>query len=137
MRLEAYVFFYGRTEEALAFYATALGGTYEVFRYAGSFGEAGVDASWKDKVMHATFHGDGFSFMASDGHPNAKRTAAGETEITLSLGSDDAAAAERIFNALADGGRVTQPFGEVPWGGTFGMVDDKYGVSWMITAAHG
>jgi PhnB protein len=137
MRLEPYLCFYGKADEALEFYKAALGGMYEVNRFGESPAGAGVDESWKSKVIHSTSTGDGFTFMASDGHPGGARTPVGETEISLSLGINEVADAERIFNALSDGGKITMPFGDVPWGGKFGMINDKYGVSWMITAAHG
>jgi PhnB protein len=137
MRLEPYLCFYGKCDEALEFYKATLGGAYEVNRFGESPAGAGTDESWKDKVIHATFKGDGFTFMASDGQPNSVPSPKGETEISLSLGLSDIAEAERIFKALADGGWIVMPFGDVTWGGKFGMVNDKYGVSWMITAGHG
>jgi len=137
MRLEPYLCFYGKCDEALEFYKAAIGGSYEVNRFGDTPMGDDVDESWKGKVMHSTFAGDGFKFMASDGRPGMVPSPTGETEISLSLGMDAVADGERIFNALADGGKITMPFGDVPWGGKFGMVDDRYGVSWMITAAHG
>ena len=137
MRLEPYMCYYGKCDEALEFYKAALGGSYEVNRFGDSPAGAGVDESWKNKVLHSTFTGDGFKFMASDGHPGTAPTPKGETEISLSLGINAVSDAERIFNALAVGGWIVMPFGDVTWGGKFGMVNDKYGVSWMVTAAHG
>lgn len=134
MRLEPYLCFYGKTIEALDFYATALGGTYVAFRFDESPAGEGVEEAWKHKIIHATFTGDGFAFMASDGRPGSKPASAGETAISLSLGTDDLEEGKRVFAALAEGGKVTVPFGEVPWGGTFGMVDDRYGLSWMVSA---
>jgi PhnB protein len=137
MRLEPYLCFYGKCEEALEFYKSAIGGSYEVNRFGESPMGDEVDASWKDKVGHSTFTGDGFKFMASDGQQGSVAPANGETDVSLSLAMDAVADGDRIFNALADGGKITMPFGDVPWGGKFGMVNDRYGVSWMITAAHG
>lgn len=134
MRLEPYFFFYGKADEALEFYKGALGGTYEATRFGDSPAGDGVDASWKNKIIHATFSADGFTFMASDGHPGTIPTPTGETEISMSLGTNDLAQAERVFAALAEGGKVTMPFDNAVWGGKFGMVNDKYGISWMITA---
>lgn len=134
MRLEPYSCFYGKADEALEFYKSALGGSYEATRFGDSPAGNGVDASWKNKIIHSTFTGDGFSFMASDGHSGTIPTPTGETEISMSLGTDDLAQAERVFVALADDGKITMPFDNVVWGGKFGMVKDKYGISWMITA---
>lgn len=83
--------------------------------------------------MRSTFKGNGFSFMASDGDDDSQRTPAGQTEISLSLATKDQAEGDRVFNALAEGGKITMPLGDAFWGGKLGMVDDKYGVSWMVS----
>jgi|SRR5579884_441171 len=132
MQLEPYIFFYGRCEEALEFYKGALGGTYELQRFAGSHMEGRVAADQRDKVMHASFKGDGFAFMASDGDLS-KTVNPDEGNISLSLGAGSFEEGERVFNALAKGGKVAMPLGDVPWGGKFGMVVDRFGVEWLMT----
>lgn len=134
MQLEPYIFFYGRCEEALEFYKSAIGGTYEVNRFEGSPMAEQVPADARNKIMHATFKGDGFSFMASDGDLS-KTVDAQAGNVSLSLGITDAAQAERVFNALAQGGTVSQPFGDAFWGGKFGVLVDRFGTEWMISAA--
>ena len=133
MQLEPYVFFYGRCEEALEFYKGALGGTYEMQRVAGSPAESHLPPGSGNRVMHATFHGDGFEFMASDGQ-NDKPIDPDAGNISLSLAASDGAEGERIFGTLSEGGKVTMPLGEAFWGGRFGMLVDRFGVEWMITA---
>jgi PhnB protein len=132
MQLEPYIFFYGRCEEALEFYKNALGGSYELQRFEGSHMAERVPAGNRDKIMHATFKGNGFSFMASDGDLS-KTLDPDEGNISMSLGAENAAEGERVFNALAQGGTVGMPLSDVPWGGKFGMVTDKFGVEWMMT----
>jgi PhnB protein len=132
MQLEAYIFFYGRCEEALEFYKKALGGTYELNRFRDFHMQDRVPENQRDKIMHASFKGDGFSFMASDGDLS-KKVNPDEGNISLSLGTQDAAEGQRAFNALADGGKVTAPLGDVPWGGKFGVVADRFGVEWMMS----
>lgn len=134
MQLEPYIFFYGRCEEALEFYKSAIGGTYELNRFEGSPMAEQVPANARNKIMHATFKGDGFSFMASDGDLS-KKLDAQAGNVSLSLGITDAAQAERVFNALAQGGTVNQPFGDAFWGGKFGVLVDRFGTEWMISAA--
>lgn len=132
MQLEPYLFFYGQCEEALEFYKRAIGGNFEISRFEGSPMADQVPADFKNKVMHATFKGPGFQFMASDGRPG-KRVNPEEGNISLSLGTSDAGEGERVFNALAEGGNVTMPLADVFWGGKFGQVVDRFGTEWMIT----
>lgn len=133
MQLEPYIFFYGQCEEALEFYKGALGGTYEVTRFEGSPMADQVPADARDKIMHASFKGDGFSFMASDGDLS-KKLDPDAGNVSLSLGISDRAQAERAFNALAQGGKVAQPLSDAFWGGRFGMVVDRFGTEWMVTS---
>ncbi len=132
MQLEPYLFFHGRCEEALNFYARCLGGEIVgLNRYAGSPMEADTDAGWRDKVMHASFVAGDVKFMASDGRPGSAPD--GEDDVALSLATADAAEAERVFNALAEGGSVDMPFADAFWGGKFGALTDRFGVQWMVS----
>ncbi|HKU67561.1 MAG TPA: VOC family protein [Candidatus Baltobacteraceae bacterium] len=134
MQLEPYIFFYGRCEEALEFYKNAIGGTFELNRFEGTPMAEQVPANARNKIMHASFKGDGFSFMASDGDLS-KTVNPDEGNVSLSLGIDDAAQAQRVFNSLADGGEVAMPFADAFWGGKFGIVVDRFGTEWMVTSS--
>ena len=83
--------------------------------------------------MHANFVADGLKFMASDGR-GVPPPGLGESNISLSIGAKDRAEGERVFNKLADGAKVEQPFSDAFWGGKFGMLTDKFGVDWMVTS---
>jgi len=132
MQLEPYLFFHGRCEEALNFYAKALGGEIVgLNRYAGSPMEDQVDPHFRDKVMHASFVAGDVKFMASDGRPGSPPD--GEDDIALSLATNDAAEGERAFAALAEGGNVEMPLADAFWGGKFGQVTDRFGVQWMVS----
>ncbi|MEO6912553.1 MAG: VOC family protein [Candidatus Baltobacteraceae bacterium] len=133
MKLEPYIFFYGRCEEALKFYKEALGGDYELTLFEGSQMAEHVSADYRTKVMHGTFSGPGFQFMASDAN-EAKTIDPEAGNISLSLSSGNREEAGRKFDALAAGGKVTTPFADAFWGGQFGILVDKFGVEWMITA---
>jgi PhnB protein len=133
MQIEAYLVFKGNCEEALNFYAQALGGkTTALMRFEGSPMEKEVPPEWKNKVMHANFEVEGAKFMASDGMPGQP---AGKYEgISMSLYvPKDKEKAERLFNALAQGGQITMPFAPPFWGGWFGMLTDRFGVPWMVS----
>ncbi|MDP9018217.1 MAG: VOC family protein [Candidatus Eremiobacteraeota bacterium] len=132
MQLEPYVFFYGRCEEALKFYKNALGGSYEISLVKDSPMAAEMGPGSGDRVMHAKFSAPGVAFMASDGREN-KAVDSDAGNISLSLGTDDASEGERVFKALSEGGTVSMPLSPAFWGGTFGMLVDRFGIEWMMT----
>ena len=133
MELEPYLFFYGRCEEALNFYKDVFGGEISsVHRFEGSPMEAQLPPNFKNKIMHANFKSPDLKFMASDGKPGQAQT---EGNVSLSLATEDAAEGERVFNALAQGGKISMPFQDVFWGGKYGALTDKFGIDWMMTAS--
>ena len=132
MQLEPYLFFHGKCEEALKFYATCFNGEIvHLSRVAGSPMEEHFPTDQLDAVMHATFVADGIKFMASDGRPGPGPD--GEDDIALSLATKDAAEGERVFKALCEGGTIDQPLEKAFWGGRFGQVTDRFGVQWMLS----
>jgi len=110
----------------------AIGGEYELSRMGDSPMAGEVKPEDRNKGMHASFKGSGFKFMASDGR-TTKVVDPEEGNISLSLATEDKAEGERVFKALSDGGKVLMPLGEAFWGGTFGMLIDRFGIEWMIT----
>ncbi|WP_372619975.1 VOC family protein [Falsiroseomonas sp.] len=130
MQIEPYLFFDGRCEEALAFYRKALGAEVgEVMRFRdnpdGMHGPPGSE----DKVMHAVMRVGGASIMASDGHCAGQPSFQG---FGLALSVPDEATADRFFAALEDGGQIRMPLGKTFFSPRFGMVQDRFGVLWMI-----
>jgi PhnB protein len=129
MRVETYLFFEGRCEEALEFYRRALGAEVTaLMRYRESPDPGTIPPGFEDKVMHANFRIGDTTIMASDdcqGHPTFQGFA-----LTLAL--TDKAEAQRLFNALSEGGEVKMPLSETFWSPQFGMVADRFGVLWMI-----
>jgi PhnB protein len=81
--------------------------------------------------MHARFAADGFKFMASDGRPGQEYK---DGPISLSISVGSKAEADRIFAALGEGGKVDMAMQPTFWGSYFGMVMDKFGIDWMISA---
>ena len=130
MQISAYVFFYGRAEEAMKFYQSALGGELEISRNGESPMAADVPKEWHDKVMHSTLKGDGFDIMASDGRPGSHQEK--ESNIALAIGLSDEAKAKDVFDKLSAGGNVTMPLEKQFWGALFGQFTDKFGIDWMI-----
>ena len=83
----------------------------------------------ENKVMHAAFRIGDTTVMASDGRCSGQSRFGG---VSLSLSAPDEAAADRLFAALAEGGQVQMPLGKTFFSPRFGMVADRFGVSWMI-----
>ena len=133
MIIQPYLFFEGRCEEAIAFYRQALGAQVLMLMHYGDSPDDGECADGtqppKDKVMHATLQIGATQVMASDGFANGKPEFRG---IALSLSADDADHAHRLFDALCAGGQVFQPLGPTFFSPAFGMVSDRFGVSWMV-----
>ena len=130
MLVEPYLFFEGRCEEALDFYHKALGAEVTaLMRFKESPDPDMCPAGAEDKVMHATVRIGHTTIMASDGMSSGHLAFQGFS-MCLSLADKDEVA--RLFTALSDGGQVQMPLAETFWSPLFGMVTDRFGVSWMI-----
>ncbi|MGH8706531.1 MAG: VOC family protein, partial [Burkholderiales bacterium] len=125
----------GRTEEALEFYRKALGAEVQMLmRYKESPEPAKCpdgSAPPGEKVMHSAVKIGDSLLMASDGFCTGKPSFAG---FSLSYPAKDEADAKRRFDALAAGGKVQMPLSETFFAKAFGMVADKFGLSWMVIA---
>ena len=136
MQVQPYLFFDGRCEEAIEFYKRALGAKVEtLMRWKDSLEppQPGMcPPGSDDKVMHASFRIGETTVMASDGRCQGKPSFQG---ISLSLTAKDEAEAERLFAALGEGGQVQMPLTKTFFSSRFGMVADRFGVSWMIVVA--
>ncbi len=138
MQVQPYLFFEGRCEEALKFYGTAVGAKLiDLMHYKdnpdpqAAGGCADGSAPPPDKVMHASFSIGDTTLMASDGMVSGKPDFKG---ISLSITAANDAEAKRLFNALSEGGQVQMPLGKTFFASSFGMVADRFGVSWMVIA---
>ncbi|MGH8354319.1 MAG: VOC family protein [Pseudomonas sp.] len=132
MRIEPYLFFNGRCEEALAFYQTALGANVDfMMRFKDAPEDERGAPEWQDKVMHACLRLGDSQLMASDGMGPQVTPFSG---FSLSIGADSVEQAERLFAALAEGGQVSMPLQQTFWAQAFGMLTDRFGVAWMINS---
>jgi PhnB protein len=133
MQIQPYLFFEGRCEEALAFYRRAVGAEVTAqMRFKESPDPGMVTPGTEDKIMHASFRVGDSTVMASDGGCQGPARFQG---FSLSLTVPDEAEAERKFKALGDGGQVQMPLGKTFFSPAFGMVADRFGVSWMVYVA--
>jgi PhnB protein len=132
MQIQPYLMFDGRCEEALEFYREALGAKVEaLLRFKDSPESQACAGAPGDKVMHACLRIGETALMASDGQCQGQPRFQG---FSLSISAADDEDAKRRFAALADGGQVQMPLGKTFFASSFGMVADKFGVSWMIVA---
>lgn len=133
MQVQPYLMFDGRCEEALEFYKKAVGAQVTVLmRFKENPEPPRADCAPIDgnKVMHSAFTIGDSTVMASDG-----MTATGKPVfqgISLSLQAKDEAEAKRLFDGLGNGGQVQMPLGKTFFSPAFGMVADRFGVSWMV-----
>lgn len=133
MQVQPYLFFDGRCEEALEFYRKALGAEVKMLMRNKDSPEPPppgmLPPGSENKVMHAVFRVGDTEVMASDGRCQGKPDFKG---FSLSITVPDEAKADKLFAALADGGQVQMPLAKTFFSPRFGMVADRFGVSWMI-----
>jgi len=133
MQVQPYLFFEGRTEEAIEFYRSSVGAEVDMlmrFNESPEPPKPGMVPPGSDnKIMHAALRIGDTIVMASDGSCTGKPNFQG---FSLSITVPDEAAAERTFSALAKGGQVHVPLAKTFFSPSFGMLADRFGVSWMV-----
>lgn len=133
MHIQPYLFFDGRCEEAAHFYRDALGAEILALMHFRDCPEQPPEGTCApgsdDKVMHMSLRIGDTELMASDGQCSGTPNFQG---FSLSLSATDEAEAERLFAVLADGGQVQMPMTQTFFSPRFGMVADRFGVSWMV-----
>jgi PhnB protein len=131
-KLNPYISFKDNAREAMEFYKNVFGGklvmnTFKEFN-------ASQDPSEDDKIMHANLETEnGLTLMGAD-TPSSMEYSEG-TNISVSLSGDNLAELKAYYEKLSAGGTVSQPLVTAPWGDTFGMCTDKFGVQWMVNIA--
>lgn len=131
--LTNYLFFNGNCADAMKFYQKTLGGKLDLLKGADTPAAAQLPPGFGDRIMHARLVTDQGTLMASDVGPNDKYD--GMQGFSVSIAYSTAAEAQRVFDALATGGKVNAPIGKTFWAEAFGMVVDRFGTPWMINGA--
>ena len=132
--LNPYINLHGQAREALEFYRSVFGGKLSTSTFA-EFQSSTAPAD-DDLVMHGQLEGEhGVVLMAAD-TPSTMEYRPGAT-VTLSLSGDDEPVLRGWFDALAAGGTVVVPMEKAPWGETFGMCVDRFGIDWMVNVSGG
>jgi PhnB protein len=134
--IQPYIFFNGKCEEAIEFYRKALGAEVEMmmrFKESPEPPPPGtVPPGFENKIMHASFRVGQTTVMASDG---CSTDDTGFQGFSLSLTVTSDKEADRAFAALADSGQVKMPLTKTFWSPRFGMVEDRFGIGWMLAVA--
>lgn len=127
-RLNPYISFRDNARQALEFYQTVLGGSLALH----TFGELGApDAPEADKIMHGLLETEsGFTLMGADTPPGMEHTPG--NNIAVSLSGDDGEELRGYWAKLVEGGEVSVPLEMQMWGDEFGMLVDRFGITWMV-----
>jgi PhnB protein len=129
MKLIPYVHFAGNAEDALNFYAEALGAEILTLqRYADA--PVPSDEDYKQKIMHARLQVGETVLMVSDVFKGQPVHTNGNVDLSVDV--EDADKVKEVFDKMAQGGKVVMPLEKQFWGAIFGMVEDKFGVKWMF-----
>ena len=133
MDVETTLNFHGRTEEAVRFYAGAIGAEVVfLMRFRECPDRSLVRAGMEEKIFHATIRVGETVIMASDCGCEKVGAEARFAGFSLALRVEPAVKAERFFAALSDGGRVQIPLMETFFAARYGIVVDRFGVSWKV-----
>lgn len=131
-KLNPYLNFRDNAREAMEFYQTVFGGKLQLSTFQEY--HASQDPGEDNKIMHSMLEAEnGITFMASD-TPNSMEYHPG-TNISMSLSGDNEAELTAYFEKLSAGGMITMPLGKAPWGDSFGMCIDKFGIQWLVNIA--
>ncbi len=129
MKLNPYLIFSGNAEEALNFYKDGLSGEITMLsRYSDS--PMPSDEDWKNKIMHSRLGFDGNIIMISDGSKNDPPAGKGNVQLSVEIESEERL--KEVFDKMSEGAKITLPLGKQFWGAYFGMLEDKFGISWMF-----
>jgi len=131
-RLNPYLSFRDSAREAMEFYHSVFGGKLTTNTFA-EF-QASEDPAEQDKIMHSQLETDGGLVIMAADTPNSMELTPG-SNFAVSLSGEDEAELRGYWDKLSDGGTVTMPLDKAPWGDTFGMCLDRFGVSWMVNVA--
>lgn len=123
----------GNTEEAFNFYKSVFGGEFAGFMRFGEMGGEGLSEEDKNKIMHVALPvGKGNILMGTDAIEAHGQKPSFGNYISICISPDSREESDRLFAALSEGGKVETPMTDMPWGGYFGNMADKFGVLWMI-----
>lgn len=131
-RLNPYLNFRDSTREAMDFYHSVFGGELTSSTFAEM--QASADPAEQDKIMHSMLVTEqGLTLMAAD-TPNSMEYTPGGS-LAVSLSGENETELRGYWDKLADGATVTMPLAQAPWGDSFGMLVDRFGINWLVNIA--
>ena len=134
LKINPYLNFAGKTEEAFKFYKSVFGGEFAVLqRFKDTPEGSRVPEKEKEMIMHVSLPVDGTTLMATDALESMGHKLNIGNNIQLSVEAESKNEVDKIFKGLSSGGKVTMPLADTFWGAYFGMVTDKFGVQWMVS----
>ncbi len=128
--ISAYLRFDGNCREAMTFYKECLGGELTMQSVGEMPGAGEIPEEQSRRIIHATLRKGGMVLMGSDMGADGERVQGNTTALTLNCSSADEI--KSFFESLSEGGKATHPLKVEFWGGTFGVLVDKYGVEWLL-----
>jgi len=132
--INPYLNFLGNTEQAFNFYRSVFGGEFTMLqRFKDTAGAGDISPEDQDKIMHISLPiGDGNVLMGTDALESMGQKLIAGNNFYLSISAESEHEADRLFNALSAGGEVTMPLQKTFWGAYFGMLNDAFGIQWMV-----
>ncbi|QCR43302.1 hypothetical protein C1N91_06835 [Curtobacterium sp. SGAir0471] len=129
VHLNPYIGFRDQAREALGFWHEVLGGELKTMTFA----EGGMvrDPADAEKIMHGQIETPGGLLLMASDSPASMPTPT-ESNVSVSLSGDDEDLLTGYWEGLADGATVIEPLTKAPWGDTFGMLTDRFGVTWLV-----
>ncbi|WP_018478742.1 VOC family protein [Pontibacter roseus] len=133
--LNPYLNFKGNTEEAFRFYKSVFGGEFLALQRFKDTPEGDkLSSEDQEKIMHVALPiGQGNMLMGTDALESMGQTLTQGDNISLAINADSEAEADKLFQGLSAGGKVTMPLQKAFWGDYFGMLTDKFGIQWMVS----
>ena len=134
--VNSYLTFNGNTEEALNFYKSVFGGE---FTYIGKFKDMPVDENWPapseeegNRIMHVSLPTSKETILMGSDSTSFSGEVTFGNNFSVSINTDSKEEADKLFNGLSAGGKITMPMEKTFWGAYFGMFTDKFGINWMV-----
>lgn len=133
-KLNPYITFNGNAREAMEFYKSVFGGKLDTSTF--KEGGAPTTPDTENQIMHAALEADnGLTLMASDAADMGGQKYEKGNNMSISLSGDNEEELTGYYNKLSEGGKIAQPLTKAPWGDTFGMLTDKFGIFWLVNIA--
>lgn len=133
MTLSTYLYFDGQCADAFDFYKSIFGGKFAaLMKFSDGPPDFTYDDDDKNKIMHVTLPVGDAMLMGSDVAKGYGDALTPSNTFAISYAATSKEDADRVFNALAEGGGVSMPMDKMFWGAYFGMCKDKFGVQWMV-----